>query len=51
VLFVGGGPGPIAVMRDAEVLHFLADCGRRARFVTSVCSGALVLGAAGLLRG
>jgi transcriptional regulator GlxA family with amidase domain len=51
VLFVGGGPGQIAVMRDAEVLHFLADRGRRARFVTSVCSGALVLGAAGLLRG
>jgi transcriptional regulator GlxA family with amidase domain len=51
VLFVGGGPGQVAVMRDAEVLTFLADRGARAKYVTSVCSGSLVLGAAGLLRG
>jgi putative intracellular protease/amidase len=51
VLFVPGGPGQAAVMRDAETLHFLADRGARAKYVTSVCSGALVLGAAGLLQG
>jgi transcriptional regulator GlxA family with amidase domain len=51
VLFVGGGPGQVAVMRDAEVLKFLADRGRWAKYVTSVCSGSLVLGAAGLLKG
>jgi putative intracellular protease/amidase len=51
VLFVGGGPGQVAVMRDAEVLKFLADRGARAKYVTSVCSGSLVLGAAGLLKG
>jgi transcriptional regulator GlxA family with amidase domain len=51
VLFVGGGPGQVAVMRDAEVLKFLADRGARAKYVTAVCSGALVLGAAALLRG
>jgi transcriptional regulator GlxA family with amidase domain len=50
VLFVGGGPG-IDVMRDAECLAFLRDRGSRAKYVTSVCSGSLVLGAAGLLRG
>jgi putative intracellular protease/amidase len=50
-LFVGGGPGQAAVMGDAEVLAFLADRGSRAKYVTSVCSGSLVLGAAGLLRG
>jgi transcriptional regulator GlxA family with amidase domain len=50
-VFVGGGPGQIAVMRDAEVLKFLADRGARAKYVTSVCSGSLVLGAAGLLKG
>jgi transcriptional regulator GlxA family with amidase domain len=50
-IFVGGGPGQIAVMKDAEVLRFLADRGARAKWVTSVCSGSLVLGAAGLLRG
>jgi len=50
-IFVGGGPGQIAVMQDAEVLKFMADRGARAKYVTSVCSGSLVLGAAGLLQG
>ena len=51
VLFVGGGPGQASVMEDAETLHFLADRGARAKYVTSVCTGALVLGSAGLLQG
>ena len=51
VLFVPGGEGMNPVMRDAEVLAFLADCGARAKYVTSVCSGSIILGAAGLLRG
>jgi cyclohexyl-isocyanide hydratase len=48
---VPGGPGQIALMDDEEVLGFLRERAGRARFVTSVCTGALVLGAAGLLRG
>jgi cyclohexyl-isocyanide hydratase len=51
VLFVPGGEGMIAAMQDAEVLAFLADRGARAGYVTSVCSGSLILGAAGLLNG
>jgi cyclohexyl-isocyanide hydratase len=52
VLFVPGGvPGTLTVMEDPEVLAFLADQGSRARYVTSVCTGSLILGAAGLLRG
>ena len=52
VLFVPGGiVGTTACMRDAEVLDFLADRGASARFVTSVCTGSLVLAAAGLLNG
>ena len=51
LLFVGGGPGTTALMEDAEVIAFLRDRGPAARWVTSVCTGALVLGAAGLLRG
>lgn len=51
VLFVPGGPGQVEVMRDPEFLAFLADRGSRAKYVTSVCTGALVLGAAGLLQG
>lgn len=52
ILFVpGGGEGTLAAMRDDELLAFLADRGSRAKLVTSVCTGSLVLGAAGLLRG
>ncbi len=51
VLFVGGGPGQIAIMNDPEIIGFVADRGSRAKYVTSVCSGSLVLGAAGLLKG
>jgi transcriptional regulator GlxA family with amidase domain len=51
IIFVGGGPGQVAIMQDPETLRFLADYGSRAKYVTSVCAGSLVLGAAGLLRG
>jgi cyclohexyl-isocyanide hydratase len=49
VLFVPGGPGMIAAMEDPEVLAFLADRGARAKYITSVCSGSVILAAAGLL--
>lgn len=50
VLFVpGGSKGTLDAMRDDVMLDFLADRGARADYVTSVCTGALVLGAAGLL--
>lgn len=52
VLFVpGGSPGTLAVMEDPKVLNFLAEKGKTARFVTSVCTGSIILGAAGLLKG
>lgn len=52
VICVPGGPtGTLAAMQDDTTLSFLADRGSRAKFVTSVCTGSLVLGAAGLLRG
>jgi cyclohexyl-isocyanide hydratase len=52
VLFVPGGlKGSIALMSDDAVLDFLRDRGRRAKYVTSVCTGSLVLAAAGLLKG
>ncbi|WP_412759739.1 DJ-1/PfpI family protein [Methylorubrum subtropicum] len=51
VLLVPGGDGTPAQMRDAATLAFLADRAARATWVTSVCTGALILGAAGLLRG
>jgi cyclohexyl-isocyanide hydratase len=51
VLCVPGGPGVNAAMEDEEILAFLRLQAERAAWVTSVCTGALVLGAAGLLRG
>jgi cyclohexyl-isocyanide hydratase len=51
VLCVPGGVGVNALLRDEAVLGFVRRQAAGARFVTSVCTGALVLGAAGLLRG
>ena len=52
VLFIPGGTdGTLAAMEDKEVRDFVAARGANATYVTSVCTGALVLGAAGLLRG
>jgi cyclohexyl-isocyanide hydratase len=52
VLFVGGAGHPIFDgMEDRDALDFLAATGHRATWVTSVCTGALLLGAAGLLQG
>lgn len=52
ILFVPGGlKGTVPAMRDPAVIAFLADRGARAKFVTSVCTGSLLLGAAGLLDG
>lgn len=47
----GGTLGTLAAMEDAETIAFLKDRGSRAKYVTSVCTGSLVLGAAGLLKG
>jgi cyclohexyl-isocyanide hydratase len=52
VLVVPGGGAPaIDQMEDQEVLDFLADRGAKAEWIVSVCTGSLLLGAAGLLKG
>jgi cyclohexyl-isocyanide hydratase len=52
ILIVGGGAKPtLDLLGDSAVIAFLADRGSRARWVCSVCTGSLLLGAAGLLRG
>ena len=52
VIFAPGGTdGTIAAATDAATLAFMRDRGSRAKYVTSVCSGSLILGAAGLLKG
>ncbi|HUB45918.1 MAG TPA: DJ-1/PfpI family protein [Acetobacteraceae bacterium] len=51
VICIPGGPGVNALMEDQIVLDWLRAQAQHARYVSSVCTGALVLGAAGLLRG
>lgn len=51
VLCVPGGAGILPLLADAEVHRFLRTRAEGCRYLCSVCTGALVLGAAGLLRG
>lgn len=51
VLFVPGGPGVLEAMQDDALLAFVADAAKNVQFLTSVCTGSLVLAAAGLLIG
>ncbi|MEP3889449.1 MAG: DJ-1/PfpI family protein [Hellea sp.] len=51
VICVPGGPGQKAIMSDDEILNFLRIQGNNAKYVTSVCTGSLLLAKAGLLSG
>ena len=51
LICVPGGPGQVEMMEDTTVLEFLQRVAPQCRLVTSVCTGSLILGAAGLLRG
>ncbi len=51
VICVPGGLGTDDMINDEEMLNFLRRQAREAKYITSVCTGSLVLGAAGLLQG
>ncbi len=51
IICVPGGPGQVAMMEDYQVLNFLKKQSQTAKLVTSVCTGSLILAAAGLLDG
>jgi cyclohexyl-isocyanide hydratase len=51
VIMVPGGPGQQDLMEDEWALSFLRRQAASAQYITSVCTGSLVLGAAGLLKG
>ncbi len=51
VLVVPGGFGVDEAMNDADLMAFVSRESARAKYVTSVCTGAFILGAAGLLKG
>lgn len=51
ILFAPGGFGVVPAMEDAETVDWVRAAGEQAQWVTAVCTGALLLGAAGLLKG
>src|ERR1700688_2414643 len=51
VICVPGGAGTDDMVNDQEMLDFLRNQAKGAKYITSVCTGSLVLGAAGLLNG
>ncbi|UKJ72179.1 DJ-1/PfpI family protein [Azospirillum brasilense] len=51
LLLVPGGSGINALLTDEEVLSFLEERGSSTRYISGICTGSLVLGAAGLLEG
>ncbi|MGB1251368.1 MAG: DJ-1/PfpI family protein [Candidatus Promineifilaceae bacterium] len=51
LLVPGGTSGTLNLMKDPDILAFVRDAAARSRYVTSVCTGSLILAAAGLLEG
>lgn len=51
ILLVGGGVDPAAEMQDEAVMSWIRSTGQSAEYVTSTCTGALLLAQAGLLDG
>lgn len=51
IIFVPGGKGVTPLLKDKLHLEFLQKQGKNAQYITSVCTGALLLAAAGLLTG
>lgn len=51
LIMIPGGPGQTAAMLDPDFMAHVKRLGEGARYVTSVCTGSLILAAAGLLKG
>lgn len=51
LICVPGGFGVVGAMADTELVGFVAEQAKQAKYITSVCTGAFVLGRAGLLQG
>lgn len=51
ILLIPGSPNPAAAMQDPTTLNWVREIDAKTRWTTSVCTGALILGASGLLKG
>lgn len=50
MICISGGSGQISLMDDIDVINFIKIQARSAKYITSICTGSLLLGAAGLLK-
>lgn len=51
LVLVPGGPGVNRLMENEKILNWLREKSKNSRYISSVCTGSLVLAAAGLLKG
>jgi len=51
IVVIPGGPGARVALRDSAILEWVNTVHKTSRWTTSVCTGSLILGAAGILRG
>lgn len=51
IIVVPGGPGALAALEDAAAVEWLREAHATSKWTTSVCTGSLLLGAAGILEG
>jgi len=51
LLLPGGTDGTVSLMRRADTMTWISDRAARARYVTSVCTGSMILAKAGVLKG
>ena len=51
IVLVPGGPGDEGAAADSEIIEWLQRAHETTRWTTSVCTGSIILGAAGILRG
>jgi transcriptional regulator GlxA family with amidase domain len=51
VLVVPGGPGQLSLMKHTLLMEYIRSCAQTAKWIGSVCTGALLLAQAGVLRG
>jgi len=51
ILLVSGGQGLKSIINDDEIINWIINCNKTTKWTVSVCTGALLLGAAGILKG
>ncbi len=51
ILLIPGGQGIKSIIGDKQIINWITNCHKTTKWMVSVCTGALLLGAAGILKG